>query len=103
MTFRSWSRSHKSPPGTTRTVAYFHGCAAQEFEPEVGAAVVRVLERNGARVTFPKQGCCGLPLVSNGDFDAGRGYATRLVRKLRGAADHPGVLVGTPTFFGMAP
>ncbi|HYN18531.1 MAG TPA: 4Fe-4S dicluster domain-containing protein, partial [Actinomycetes bacterium] len=39
MTFRSWARSHKAPAGTTRTVAYFHGCAAQEFEPEVGAAV----------------------------------------------------------------
>jgi glycerol-3-phosphate dehydrogenase subunit C len=82
-------------------VAYFHGCAAQEFEPEVGAAVVRVLERNGARVTFPKQGCCGLPLVSNGDFDAGRSYATRLVRNLRGAADDPGVIVASSTSCGM--
>src|SRR5215208_5194562 len=101
MTFRSWARSHKSPPGTSRTVAYFHGCAAQEFEPEVGAAVVRVLERNGARVTFPKQGCCGLTLVSNGDFDAGRSYATRLVRNLRGAADDPGVIVASSTSCGM--
>ena len=92
---------HRAPAGTTRTVAYFHGCAAQEFEPEVGAAVVRVLERNGARVTFPKQGCCGLPLVSNGDFDAGRSYATRLVRNLRGAADDPGVIVASSTSCGM--
>ena len=95
MTFRSWARSHRAPAGTTRTVAYFHGCAAQEFEPEVGAAVVRVLERSGVRVTFPKQGCCGLPLVSNGDFDAGRSYATKLVRRLRGAADDPGVIVAS--------
>jgi glycerol-3-phosphate dehydrogenase subunit C len=63
--------------------------------------VVRVLERNGARVTFPKQGCCGLPLVSNGDFDAGRSYATRLVRHLRGAADDPGVIVASSTSCGM--
>ena len=101
MTLRSWARSHRDPAGTTRTVAYFHGCAAQEFEPEVGAAVVRVLERNGARVTFPKQGCCGLPLVSNGDFDAGRSYATRLVRALRGSADDPGVIVASSTSCGM--
>ena len=101
MTFRSWARSHKAPPGTTRTVAYFHGCAAQEFEPEVGAAVVRVLERNGARVTFPRQGCCGLPLVSNGDFDAGRSYASRLVRHLRASADDPGVIVASSTSCGM--
>jgi glycerol-3-phosphate dehydrogenase subunit C len=101
MTLRSWARSHRAPAGTTRTVAYFHGCAAQEFEPEVGAAVVRVLERNGARVTFPKQGCCGLPLVSNGDFDAGRRSASRLVRHLRGAADDPGVIVANSTSCGM--
>jgi glycerol-3-phosphate dehydrogenase subunit C len=101
MTFRSWARSHKAPAGATRTVAYFHGCAVQEFEPEVGAAVVRVLERNGARVTFPNQGCCGLPLVSNGDFDGGRGYATRLVRRLRASAEDPGVIVASSTSCGM--
>jgi glycerol-3-phosphate dehydrogenase subunit C len=65
MTFRSWARSHRAPADATHTVAYFHGCAAQEFEPEVGAAVVRVLERNGARVTFPKQGCCGCPTATS--------------------------------------
>ena len=101
MTFRSWARSHRAPAGATRTVAYFHGCAAQEFEPEVGAAVVRVLERNGVRVTFPRQGCCGLPLVSRGDFDAGRSCATRLVRRLRGSAGDPGVIVASSTSCGM--
>ncbi len=50
MTFRSWARSHApaesggrrrrnaAAGGTKRTVAYYHGCATQEFEPEVGAA-----------------------------------------------------------------
>jgi glycerol-3-phosphate dehydrogenase subunit C len=101
VSFRSWARSHRPPAGATRPVAYFHGCSVEEFEPEVGAAVVRVLERNGARVTLPRQGCCGLPLVSNGDFDAGRGYATRLVRRLRGAAEDPGVIVASSTSCGM--
>jgi glycerol-3-phosphate dehydrogenase subunit C len=99
--FRSWARRHRSPAGTTRTVAYFHGCAVEEFEPEVGAAVVRVLERNAVRVTFPRQACCGLPLVSNGDFDAGRRYASRLVGRLRAAADDPGVIVANSTSCGM--
>jgi glycerol-3-phosphate dehydrogenase subunit C len=101
MTLRSWARSHRAPAGTTRTVAFFHGCAAQGFEPEVGTAVVRVLERNGVRVTFPRQGCCGLPLVSNGDFDGGRGHATRLVRRLRASAEDPGVIVASSTSCGM--
>jgi glycerol-3-phosphate dehydrogenase subunit C len=101
VTFRSWARRHRPLAGAARTVAYFHGCAAEEFEPEVGAALVRVLERSRVRVTFPRQGCCGLPLVSNGDFDGGRGYATRLVARLRPAADDPGVIVASSTSCGM--
>jgi len=99
--FRSWARSHRPPARAARTVAYFHGCATQAFEPEVGAAVVRVLERNRVAVTFPRQGCCGLPLVSNGDFDAGRAHAARLVRRLREAAADPGVIVASSTSCGM--
>jgi glycerol-3-phosphate dehydrogenase subunit C len=101
ISFRSWARRHRAPADATRTVAYFHGCAVEEFEPEVGAAVVRVLERNRVRVTFPRQACCGLPLVSNGDFGAGRRYATRLVGRLRAAADDPGVIVANSTSCGM--
>jgi glycerol-3-phosphate dehydrogenase subunit C len=101
-TFRSWARRHRPPADAGgATVAYFHGCAVQEFEPEVGAAVVRVLERNRVRVTFPRQACCGLPLVSNGDFDAGRAAATRLIGRLRAAADDPGTIVANSTSCGM--
>jgi glycerol-3-phosphate dehydrogenase subunit C len=99
--FRSWARRHRPPAATTRSVAYFHGCAVQEFEPEMGAAVVRVLERNRVRVTFPRQGCCGLPLISNGGFEAGRAAATRLIGRLRGAASDPGVIVANSTSCGM--
>jgi glycerol-3-phosphate dehydrogenase subunit C len=101
MSFRSWARTHRRPRGAARTVAYFHGCATQEFEPEVGATLVRVLERNGVAVTVPRQGCCGLPLISNGDFDAAGGYARRLVRHLRGSAGDPGVIVANSTSCGM--
>lgn len=101
MSFRSWARGHRRPTSATRTVAYFHGCATQQFEPEVGAALVRVLERNGTAVTVPRQGCCGLPLISNGDFDAAGGYARRLVRHLRGSAGDPGVIVANSTSCGM--
>jgi glycerol-3-phosphate dehydrogenase subunit C len=101
MTFRSWARSHRRPANTTRTVAYFHGCAAQEFEPEVGAAVVRVLERNGIAVSLPRQRCCGLPLISNGDFGAARRYATRLIGRLASSAADPGVIVASSTSCGM--
>lgn len=101
ISFRSWARAHRRPSDARRTVAYFHGCAVEEFEPEVGAAVVRVLERNGAAVTFPPQNCCGLPLISNGDFDSARGYAARLARRLARSARDPGVIVANSTSCGM--
>jgi glycerol-3-phosphate dehydrogenase subunit C len=44
--------------------------------------VVGVLEHNGFRVVVPDQDCCGLPLQSNGDFPAARGYVRRLVARL---------------------
>jgi glycerol-3-phosphate dehydrogenase subunit C len=101
MTFRSWARSHQTPPATTRTVAYFHGCATQAFEPEVGAALIRVLERSGVAVTLPRQGCCGLPLISNGDFPAARRHARKLVHHLLPAAEEQGVIVANSTSCGM--
>jgi len=99
--FRSWARAHRRLPEAHRTVAYFHGCAIEEFEPEVGTAVVRVLERNGVAVSFPPQSCCGLPLISNGDFDSARGYAARLTRRLAPSALDPGVIVANSTSCGM--
>ena len=43
---------------------------------------VAVLAHNGFGVDVPKQDCCGLPLQSNGIFDAARGYTRRLARHL---------------------
>jgi glycerol-3-phosphate dehydrogenase subunit C len=67
--FRSWAKRHRSPAAEQRVV-YFHGCGTQYYEPDVGEKVVAVLEHNGFQVEIPKQDCCGLPLQSNGLFDA---------------------------------
>jgi glycerol-3-phosphate dehydrogenase subunit C len=99
--FRAWARGHRPLADPRRTVAYFHGCATQHFEPEVGVALTRVLERNRTRVTFPRQGCCGLPLLSNGDFAGAERYAERLIARLEGAAEQPGVIVANSTSCGM--
>jgi glycerol-3-phosphate dehydrogenase subunit C len=80
-TFRRWARRHPDAIAS-RTVAYFHGCGTNYFEPGVGRMVVAVLEHNGFRVAVPKQDCCGLPLQSNGNFDAARKYVRRLAGSL---------------------
>ncbi len=42
-------------------VAYFHGCADNLFESNVGAAVFKVFDNLGIRLSLPDQKCCGLP------------------------------------------
>jgi Fe-S oxidoreductase len=52
---------------TRRKVAYFAGCTGQYLFPDVPAAGVRVLQRNGVEVYFPEQKCCGMPSLLEGD------------------------------------
>jgi glycerol-3-phosphate dehydrogenase subunit C len=80
-TFQRWARRHTEAIAP-RTVAYFHGCGTNYYEPTVGRMVVAVLEHNGFRVAVPRQHCCGLPLQSNGNFDTARKYVRRLARSL---------------------
>jgi glycerol-3-phosphate dehydrogenase subunit C len=67
---------------TGQRVVYFHGCSTNYFEPRVGLATIAVLEHNGLQVEVPRQGCCGLPLQSNGLYPAARAYIRRLTSQL---------------------
>lgn len=50
-----------------RKVAYFAGCSAQYYVPDVGKAVIDVLQRNGVEIFVPEQKCCGMPPLLEGD------------------------------------
>jgi glycerol-3-phosphate dehydrogenase subunit C len=101
--FRSrLGRRHRSAdvsgaPPPDRAVVYFHGCAANYYEPHVAQAALAVLERNGLEVIVPPQVCCGLPLISNGLYDAARGRARRNLAVLAGYARAGYRIVGTST------
>jgi glycerol-3-phosphate dehydrogenase subunit C len=99
-TFRDWFFKRERPAearAVRGAVAYFHGCAANYYEPWVAKAVVAVLERNGYSVTLPRQNCCGLPMQSNGEFGAARGYAGRNLRWLAPYARRGIPIVGHST------
>jgi glycerol-3-phosphate dehydrogenase subunit C len=58
---------------------------------------VQVLELNGFEVLVPPQNCCGLPLLSNGEFPAAHRYHQSNVRHLVEYA-HLGIpIIGTST------
>jgi glycolate oxidase iron-sulfur subunit len=59
-------------------VLYFTGCATNYLFPNVGHAVIKVLNRMGMEVILPKgQMCCGLPLYQWG----GRKAALKNIRE----------------------
>jgi glycerol-3-phosphate dehydrogenase subunit C len=69
-TFRQWFRGHHFK--SDRKIGYFYGCYTNTNEVDVGKATVRVLEANGFVVILPPQGCCGIPMLGNGDFKRAR-------------------------------
>ncbi|HEY7936252.1 MAG TPA: anaerobic glycerol-3-phosphate dehydrogenase subunit C [Candidatus Limnocylindrales bacterium] len=95
---RHWrGRWSANAPAPATSVVYFHGCAANYYEPEVGQAAIDVLERNGFTVIVPPQVCCGLPLISNGLYAPARGRARSNIAVLAGYARAGYRIVGTST------
>jgi glycerol-3-phosphate dehydrogenase subunit C len=98
---QSRARRRPKPATATRTVVYFHGCAANYNEPDVGVMAIEVLEHNGFEVIVPPQGCCGLPLQSNGAFTPARGYVRALVARLVPYAREGHMIVANSTSCGL--
>ena len=79
----------------------FATCIVDTLYPEVGEAVVRVLQRAGAQVEFPlDQTCCGQPAFNAGMRLEARRMAKQTVQVLETA---PGPVVYGPTFVYRAP
>lgn len=73
-----------SLPSTTSTskatVCYFAGCMTDRLYPEMGEAVIQVLEACGMRIVFPAaQNCCGLPALNSGDRRDGLSMACQTI------------------------
>ena len=68
--------------GTRRgRVALLAGCAQQVLEPDINAATIDVLCRNGIEVVVPAtQGCCGALSWHVGDIESARRFARQNLR-----------------------
>ncbi|WP_148136853.1 (Fe-S)-binding protein [Candidatus Formimonas warabiya] len=74
-------------PSPVLKVVYFSGCMANYLYPQVGEALVRVLNQNRVEVVVPKlQHCCGMPVYSSGDFETARIMAQENIKVLAGVA-----------------
>ncbi len=61
-------RKIKSRATDGRRVAYFHDLYANYNDPDLGLAVIDVLERNGCSVVLPEQKHSGMPLLAYGNI-----------------------------------
>jgi len=97
--FREWfARNKPRPQGTPKgQLAYFHACAGNYFDTATSKAAVIVLAFNGYDVVLPEQNCCGLPMQSNGEFDAARDHAVRNLNSLGRYAARGVPIVGAST------
>ena len=66
-TFTKWFRLHQTSHSGRRKVAYFVDTYADMCEPEIGKAVVGLLEVNGCQVSLPLQVGSGIPAFLYGD------------------------------------
>jgi len=70
------------PREVKHRVGYFASCGLSFEFPEVVAATLRVLARNGCAVTIMDNTCCGRPAYSYGDLDTARDIARKNVDRM---------------------
>ncbi len=99
-TFASWWARRQAPrsAGTNGKVALFYSCLVNYYQPEIGVAAVKTLERSGVEVICPPQRCCGMPHLDEGRLDAALGQMSYNVDGLAAAvAQGYDVVVPEPT------
>ncbi|MXW21887.1 MAG: FAD-binding protein [Candidatus Dadabacteria bacterium] len=82
-TFSGWFRKKKKNPQNGKQVVYFHDTWSEFFYPEIGKAVIGVLESLGFEVLLERQRkCCGRPMLSTGMVEKARENAAHNVNVL---------------------
>jgi L-lactate dehydrogenase complex protein LldE len=88
--------SHRPKP---QKVYLFGTCVVDSIFPQTGMAAIRLLEREGITVLFPRQqSCCGQPAYNSGFPDEARKVARRQLRIFK--QDYP-IVVPSGSCAGM--
>ncbi|MEW6477074.1 MAG: heterodisulfide reductase-related iron-sulfur binding cluster [Actinomycetota bacterium] len=81
--FTTWFRRRRRRPVPADVVAVFPTCLVEYQQPEIGRALVGVLEHNNLGCSVPSGlRCCGMPWLDDGNVEAFRRQAGRNVRRL---------------------
>ena len=81
-TFLSVFKEIRQKP-SDRKIVFYPGCFVNDIEPEVGAAFVEVMQKNGYEVLVdPQFNCCGSPMVVMGYLDEAKEHAHNNVKRI---------------------
>ena len=70
-------------PVLQKKIAFYAGCLIDFAYPEMGEKLVKILNKAGYNVTFPKdQTCCGAPARYNGAYEVAASNATDNIKAL---------------------
>ena len=84
-----------------RKVFFYPGCAIEYFYPEMGLAMVKLLQKSGIQVDIPKTAaCCGIPAIASGDPDNAKTMIYNTLDKLDDNDKYEALLVLCPTCGG---
>jgi len=85
-------------PECREKVIFYAGCLIDFAYPEMGEAVVKILNKAGIEVLFPeKQTCCGAPARYNGAYDVAAKNAEDNIEALLENSDASYVVSACPT------
>ena len=95
--FRDVFKTITQPKDLKETAVFYAGCLIDFAYPEMGVALVKVLNKAGIAVKFPEgQTCCGAPARYNGAYEvAAQNAADNITALLADAADY--VVSACPT------
>ncbi len=81
--FRDVFQTIEQPKNLQETAVFYAGCLIDFAYPEMGVALVKVLNKAGIRVVFPEgQTCCGAPARYNGAYEVAAQNATHNITAL---------------------
>ena len=84
-----------------RKVFFYPGCAIEYFYPEMGLAMVKLLQKSGIQVDIPKTAaCCGIPAIASGDPDNAKTMIFNTLDSLNETDGYEALLVLCPTCGG---
>lgn len=86
-----WFAKRPASVSNGPAVALFGDCFVTYNEPRIGQHAVAILEKLGYRVAFPRVGCCGRAMMSNGLLDDAIAAADAVLTQLAPLVNDPAV------------